>query len=336
MSRKLKGALIGFGNVAANAHVAGFEKSGRFEIPAIVEPCSKRAAEAEKRLPGARIFSTLNALLGKCEVDFVDICTPPCCHLEAVTVSLAAGLHVLCEKPLVTAVSELDEILTCLEKSQKTVYTVNNWKYAPIWIKVFEIIHGGAIGRIRSVELHVLRMQNSGGGATNWRKCPRTAGGGIMVDHGWHHLYILLSLMGGMPDSVSAKMNFAQNSTMIDETAEVEMLFGDAAAALSLTWQADRRRNFGVITGDRGQLLLNDDHIVLQVSGQEGVKTCFDEPLSAGSHHPEWMMPVMDGFYRCIESGDVLNENLKEAVNCVKLIELSYQSHRSGSLQMTV
>ncbi len=337
MNRKLRGAIIGFGNVAANAHLQNFQNSDKFEIVSVVEKCSSRIGIARKLLPHAEIFSDLNSLIKNIKIDFVDICTPPCCHLEETLISLEAGLHVLCEKPLVTSLNEINQIIMQLEKSKKVLYTVNNWKYAPIWKKVFEIINKGGIGRIHSASLNVLRPQNSGGGATNWRKCIDISGGGIMVDHGWHHLYILFSLMNAMPDTVSAKMSYVENGSMIiEETAEVDMLFKDSPARLYLTWQADCRRNFGVIKGEKAELLLNDDNVVLSVAGKEKSKTLFEEPLSGGSHHPEWMKPVMDGFYRNIETGDFFSDNVREALNCVKLIELSYQSHRRGSKALSV
>ena len=243
----------------------------------------------------------------------------------------------LCEKPLVTTLSEINQILPQVERSGRVLYTVNNWKYAPIWKRVFEVICSGELGEIQSVSLNVHRMPNSGGGATNWRKCPDISGGGIMVDHGWHHLYILLAIMNDLPDSVSAKMNYVETGvSVIDETVQANMQFGDATAELYLTWQADCRKNFGAIKGDSGELLLKDDHIVLNICGREEHKTRFKEPLSGGSHHPEWMEVVIDDFYRCVVSGNFFNDNLREAVNCVRLIELSYESHTNDSKPIPV
>jgi predicted dehydrogenase len=328
----LRGAVIGFGNVAIHAHLPVWEKNDLFRIDAVVETESERALMARKLLPEARIYATVEEMLADGGLDFVDICTPPCFHADLALTACRSGLHVFCEKPLATSVESLKEIEQAAVSRRKVVFTVNNWKYAPIWVKARELVQDKSIGAVRSVSLNVLRCPGSGGGASDWRKCIEIAQGGILIDHGWHNLYLILSLMQDSPVALSAKMaTGCNNGSDLEETVDLMLRFRNAEAKLHLTWQADCRRNFGTVVGDNGSLSINDDHIVLESNNLPPVSYDFAEPLSAGSHHPEWMEPVVEDFGREIMNPEERGANLLEAQWCAQIIQLAYHSHKDAS-----
>ena len=327
----LRGAIVGLGNVAVHAHLPVWERTEDFIIEAIVEPTPERAELGRRLLPQARIYPTIEALLSEDGVDFVDICTPPCFHAELVLAACGSGLHVLCEKPLSISPERLKEIQQLAEQTQKVVFTVNNWKYAPLWMKAGELIRENRIGSIQSIALNVLRPPNSGGGASNWRKCIEIAQGGILIDHGWHNLYLILSLLQEFPLSLAASMDSqSESSSGLEETVDLVMRFREAEARLHLTWHASCRRNYGSIEGKKGSLLVNDDHLVLHSGDSPPVRFDFSEALSAGSHHPEWMEPVVRNFGREIVETRYRGTNLMETRWCSHLIDLAYRSHRGA------
>ena len=101
-ARKFRGAFIGFGNVAANGHLPGWLARGDVEIVAASDATASRREVFLAACPGGRWFDSPDGLLASGGLDFVDICTPPGSHAALIAKALAAGLHVLCEKPLVT------------------------------------------------------------------------------------------------------------------------------------------------------------------------------------------------------------------------------------------
>lgn len=334
----LRGAIIGFGNAALHAHLPAWQASEGFEIAAVVEPNRARAEKARRLLPGVPVRDTFKELLNNGRLDFIDICTPPCYHVDLVTEACRSGLHVFCEKPLTVSTASLQAIERIARSHERVVFTVNNWKYAPLWLKIRELLEAGEIGSIRSVSLNVLRPPNSGGGASAWRKCLELAWGGILIDHGWHNLYVILSLLGKPPRSVAANMYpLDAAGSCCEETVDLTVDFDDAEARLHLTWQADCRRNYGTIVGDQGEILINDDHLVCRRSDRrEPLRFHFAEALSAGSHHPEWMAPVVDHFRREISNTRERGNNLLEARWCAQLIELAYRSSRRQSHPLPV
>jgi len=331
----LRGAIIGLGNVAIHAHLPVWQRSEDFTIEAIVEPAPERAEMGRRLLPQARIYPSMESLLSELSengLDFVDICTPPCFHAELVLAACSSGLHVLCEKPLSISTEELTEIQQLAQQTQKVVFTVNNWKYAPLWVKATELIREKQIGTIQSISLNVLRSPNSGGGASDWRKCIGIAQGGILIDHGWHNLYLILFLLQEFPLSLAVRMEASSGSnTGLEETVDLQMRFPEAEARLHLTWQADCRRNYGTIVGSEGSLFVNDDHLVLHSGDSLPVRFDFSEALSAGSHHPEWMTPVVRNFGREIAEPRYRGANLTETLWCSHLINLAYRSNREAN-----
>lgn len=328
-SRRLRGALVGFGNVAVRAHLPAFLKNDHFSIEAVVDPDPARALLAAELIPKVRTYSRIEPCLQKTSLDFVDICTPPCFHTDLITTACRSGLHVFCEKPLVCSLEVIEGVGRVADASDKVIFVVNNWKHAPLWAKAIELIERGRIGKVRSVTLSVLRTPGSGGGLSDWRRSVQIAGGGILLDHGWHSIYLLLSLIKEIPLSVTARMH--ANGSAVEETADLTIRFQTADADLHLSARADLRRNHGIISGECGTLWVNDDHLLMAAHGDLSPERYqFSEALSAGSQHADWMAPVVEDFYREVVGLSPRGKNFTEARWCGHIIDLAYRCHRDG------
>ena len=117
---------------------------------------------------------------------------------------------------------------------------------------------------------------------------------------------------------------------------DLVLRFPRAEARLHLTWRSPNRRNSGTIVGDRGKILIHDDHLILAADERPAVRCDFSEALSGGSHHPEWMNPVIADFYREIVDPDLRGTNFREAMWCAVLTEHAYRSHRHGSRYLEI
>src|SRR5882724_7838111 len=99
--RVLRGAFIGFGNVAAEGHMPGWQARDDVAIVAAADGAAARRAAFLAACPDGRWYDDVGDLLVGETLDFVDICTPPGGHAELIKQALGVGLHILCEKPLV-------------------------------------------------------------------------------------------------------------------------------------------------------------------------------------------------------------------------------------------
>src|SRR3954469_24689617 len=191
----LKGAIIGFGEVARNGHWPAYERAVDAEIIAVVERRRERRNMAASLRPGLQTFETVADLTRSMALDFVDICTPPALHPQPVLEAIAQGWHVLCEKPFLLDSTVLASVKRRADAVGVAVVPVHNWKYAPIVQAATAALRAGVIGDLRRVEVETSRMRaapTAETDGTNWRRNPMISGGGILMDHGWHSVYLVL------------------------------------------------------------------------------------------------------------------------------------------------
>ena len=253
----LRGAFIGFGNVAANGHMPGWRSREDVRHRRATDAAQPRRDAFLAACPDGRWFDTVDDLLLRERLDFVDICAPPGSHAALIERALDAGLHVLSEKPLVTRLDDATRLATAAGRAGRILHTVHNWLHAPICLEISALVDGGAIGAVRSVRWRTLRTQPatavSAPGVANWRVDPKLAGGGILFDHGWHALYCV-ARWAGVPSRVSARLETRRfHDQPLEDTATLELETASGVSQIFLTWAADERSNTIEVEGEQGR-----------------------------------------------------------------------------------
>lgn len=320
-----RGAIIGCGAVACQAHVPAWRASSAFRIVAAVDPIPAQRAQLQTLLPEVRCYAHLETLLEHEELDFLDVCTPPALHEEGILQACAHGLHVLCEKPLTLTAPAMQRIMAAATAANVLVFSVHNWKYAPIFQALKQLLTDGVIGAPTSVELTTLRTKPAG--TTGWRLDPQMAGGGILLDHGWHAFYLLLFLLNAPPQTITATVERRLFlSAGVEDTVTCDVTLPQAQVRIHLTWAAPQRHNLVVVRGGRGEIRLDDARLVLLPSGHAAQETVFPEALSAGSYHPDWFAAMLPDFHAELGDNASRGHSLREAEICLRLTLLAYRS----------
>jgi predicted dehydrogenase len=332
----LRGAFIGFGNVAAKGHLPGWQSRNDVRIVAATDVIASRRAAFLQACPQARWHAGVADLLSGEALDFVDICTPPNSHAALIQEALQAGLHVLCEKPLVTCLADAQAIAAAAASAGCVVYTVHNWLKAPACLKVSALIADGAIGDTRSIQWRTLRTSPAATiavpGGANWRLDPTIAGGGILVDHGWHALYCI-ARWAGPPRAISAVLeNRRFDEWPLEDTASVVLDLISGTGQIYLTWAGEERSNHIEIEGEQGSINVANDRVVLRTKSGERQWPC-PPSLSEGSHHRDWFAGVAEDFRHAAMTGG--QDNLGEAVLCARLIDLARRSSIEGGIRLS-
>ena len=270
----LRGAFIGFGNVAAKGHMPGWRSRDDVRIVAATDAAATRREAFLAACPDGRWHPTVEDLLVRETLDFVDICAPPGSHAALIERALGAGLHVLSEKPLVTRVEDAKRVAAAAARAGRVVHTVHNWLQAPISRKISALIDEGAIGAVRSVRWRTLRTQPaiavSADGVTNWRVDPGQAGGGVLFDHGWHALYCV-ARWAGVPAGVAATLETRRfHDHPLEDTASVDLDTTAGVSRIFLTWAANERANAIEIDGEMGEIRVGGDAVILKSVGAAG------------------------------------------------------------------
>jgi predicted dehydrogenase len=318
----LRGAIIGFGEVARHGHWPAYANSREAKIIAVVDRTEERRKAARETLSSVKTFATIEELAAGAEIDFVDICTPPALHGEPMFSALARGWNVLCEKPLLLDLVDLEKARSLARETGRAVVPVHNWKYAPIVRRATEMLVAGAIGALRGVEIETLRVQDcavADPDHPNWRRDPAIAGGGVLMDHGWHAIYLARNWFGEEPLEIHASLHRSAPDAVEDE-ARLRLIFPSGQAKIFLTWRADARRNSMRLIGERGEIAINDDTLK---AGDEAIQ--FESALSAGSHHADWFATMLPDVLATFRSPETAQVSFAEAALCLSVIRRAYQ-----------
>jgi UDP-N-acetyl-2-amino-2-deoxyglucuronate dehydrogenase len=114
------------------------------------------------------------------------ICTPHDRHLDDVLGALAAGCHVLVEKPIARTLEEADRMIEAATRHQRVLMVAENFRFMPGFRAVRRVIDEGRLGTLRELHLIARGFRRH----TGWR-CAPGAGGGALIDGGIHYVHAL-------------------------------------------------------------------------------------------------------------------------------------------------
>ena len=219
MSKRLRVAVIGAGIGAAHVEAYRDNRQG-YEVAVICDLDADRAAKLAVTVPGAGTQTSYDAVLARHDIDLVDICLPPYLHLLAIEAALAAGKHVLCEKPLVGSLAEVERIMRAAEAAGRAVVPVYQYRYGNGLARLRRLIEAGVTGRplVASIETHWNRPPEYYD--VRWRGRKATELGGAMLGHAIH-AHDLLTFTLGPVRRVFAKVATRVNAIETEDCAAV-------------------------------------------------------------------------------------------------------------------
>ena len=223
-SAPIRTAVVGFGISGRVFHAPLIEADPSFSLDVIVTADPERAAAAAARYPKARIVPTAEAMFAlAADLDLVVLGTPPVTHFDLAARAIAHGLHVVVDKPFVTASSHGEELVAQAADAgvQLTVFQNRRWDADFLTLK--KLLAAGALGEVRSFESRFEWWRPEGFG--NWRDSATTAeGGGILHDLGAHLIDQAVQLFGPVARSYGETAHHAPEQEAADTEAFVSLL----------------------------------------------------------------------------------------------------------------
>jgi predicted dehydrogenase len=156
---------------------------------------SRDAARADdycRRFGGVTAFASYDAAIANPDVDAVVVAVPPAFHLDLTLRALAAGKHVLVEKPAFPSIAGFDAAITARDAAGRTVIVGENDHYKPLAVRLRSLLAEGAIGEM--VFAHFTTLAKRLKTADDWRNDEGMAGGDAFFEEGIHWLHIAGSL----------------------------------------------------------------------------------------------------------------------------------------------
>ncbi len=149
--RTFKTALFGTGFVG-RVHLEGLKRLGYVQVYGIGEPQIDKARQLAAEFCVEKVEADYRRLLEDKSIDAVHVCTPNHLHAQIVKDALAAGKHVICEKPLATSVAEAKELVQLAGQTGLRNCTFHNLRFYPLVQHMRRMVEDGDLGDILVVQ----------------------------------------------------------------------------------------------------------------------------------------------------------------------------------------
>ncbi len=140
-------AVIGTGFVGGQAHVPSFRKIPGSELVALGARTERRVVKLSKKY-GVKYYLDYKELIGDPNVDALVVATPTPFHFPVVSEAIKKGKHILCEMPIASTISEVEELSSEAEKAGVILMPILNFRFTPNYVKSKALIDGGALGKV--------------------------------------------------------------------------------------------------------------------------------------------------------------------------------------------
>ncbi|MBS1369122.1 MAG: Gfo/Idh/MocA family oxidoreductase [Lentisphaeria bacterium] len=147
MNEPIRVGIGGLGRSGFAIHSEYLKDDPRFRVVAAADLLPERRRDAVERF-GCRVYGNYAEMLEAGGFDLFVNATPSRLHVEASLAGLAAGFHVLSEKPSATAAAEFGRIVAAAKAAGREFFPFQNSRYYPHFRKIREVIASGALGEI--------------------------------------------------------------------------------------------------------------------------------------------------------------------------------------------
>jgi D-xylose 1-dehydrogenase (NADP+, D-xylono-1,5-lactone-forming) len=248
--------FIGAGNIATRALGPAVRASYNGVLTAVGARDVARAQRLGETFgPAVRTpvasYGSYEAVLADPAIEVVYVSLPNDAHKPWTEAALAAGKHVLCEKPLALDAAEVESMAAAASAAGLHLVEASWYRWHPRIRLAQQLLAEGAIGTVRHV---TSTFTYDGVSAGNYRLDP-ARGGGALYDIGHYALSGALWAFGGLPYEVVAKQEVGP--TGVDLTTDTVLSYdgGDAEVHVSIS---EQERQILVITGDNGEIELRE------------------------------------------------------------------------------
>lgn len=254
-NRTLRWGLVGCGDVAHKKSGPAFNSAQGSSLVAVMSRDEQRAAAFADRFQVGRHFTSYDKLLADDDVNAIYLATPPHVHLEQALSALAAGKHVLCEKPMGLTLTECDKMIDAAKKSGTQLMIAYYRRRYPAVVKIKDLLDQKAVGQLTKIRTEVADIyRGPTSGNLPWRLDPKVAGGGFLWDVGCHRLDLMVHFAGEVAE-VSAFLDTAAFDIPVEDSAMLIMRFKNGVQGAGIYhWNVPSGGDTIEIGGTKGRI----------------------------------------------------------------------------------
>jgi predicted dehydrogenase len=330
MSTTVSWGVLSTAKIGLDRVIGPMQQGELTRIDAIASRDLARARAAAEQLGIGKAYGSYDELLADPGIEAVYIPVPNNMHVEWAERAVAAGKHVLVEKPIGMTAAEAERLIAARDRSGKLVIEAFMVRYTPQWLKVREIIASGRIGAVHGMQAHVTYRNMD---PRNIRNRPEVGGGGIM-DIGCYAVLFARLAFGAEPRRAVSLVE--RDPTMgTDRHSSVMLDFPSGHATLFCSTQlarAQRVRIFGTegsieievpvnAPDDRPTRIVVDDGRDVLDTGAETI-----EFVPANQYTLQG-----DAVSKMIRDGAPPAMTLEDSIANMRVIDAAFRSEKSGA-----
>jgi predicted dehydrogenase len=248
------------------------------------------------------------ALLDRLHPAAAVICSATDRHRELVELAAARGVHVLCEKPIATTVSDAEAMVAACHDNGVQLHTAFVSRFYPALIQVRDLIAAGEIGQVRGMVGGNRGRPPLPPRYPPWITDAEAAGGGALIDHSVHVLDAMRFVAGLEAREVLAETGTLFVDIDVEDSALVSVVFdGGVPGSIDPSWSVPPESPWSYdfylrVLGTDGSLAIATGRESLQVSGRYGERTHALEPFE-----PDIDLAMVKAFVHSVAAGRVLD-----------------------------
>src|SRR3954470_17606069 len=270
MTDTTRRGVVGAGAIAQQAHLPVLSKMRGVTLVAVCDNDRPKARALADRFGVPDAFTDIEDLLELEELDAVVVATPNHLHEPHVLSALAAGVDVLCERPLALNTKGVERILSAANRSGRKVVVGNNHRFRTDVQALARFIHGGELGKITGIRAGAYQFKRPT--TEGWRLRRPESGGGAFFEHGAPLLDLALWLAEAPePERVTASMERGRGASAVEESmiAAVECATGMVTVVdVSNAYIGQEERWWFEIIATRGSGRLAPLRVVKELNGR--------------------------------------------------------------------
>ncbi|MDX2159701.1 MAG: Gfo/Idh/MocA family oxidoreductase [bacterium] len=242
MNETLRVGVIGCGNVVRYGHYPALTTlpDARCVALADVTEARRKMGQDWFSLPDDKLYADYRALLEYEDLDAIVVTVPQGIRREIVLDCIAAGRHVLSEKPIASTPAIAQELIDAADAAGVTFGMVHNYHFLPEFRLLKQKLSEGLIGDLRLLTMHFLGVIDYPGAAeyqSDWRH-KLGAGGGVLMDM-IHAVYLMEWMFGAPAQQVSAfvdALEYRDRSPEVEDLAMVNIAYPTGYGAIHMGW----------------------------------------------------------------------------------------------------
>ena len=226
MTEPVRIGVVGAGAIAQLAHLPVLSKMRGAKLVAVCDNDRPKARALADRFEVPDTYTDIEDLLEAEGLDAVVIATPNHLHEPHVISALAAGMDVLCERPMALTARGVERIVNAAERAGRKVLVANNHRFRSDVQALSGVLRGNELGKLTGIRAGAYHHRRDQG----WRQRRAESGGGAFFDYGVPLLDLALWLADNPePERVSAQMERGGTKNAVEDWMLVHLRCANGA-----------------------------------------------------------------------------------------------------------